>query len=170
MRFGFSDGSCVSGRGSWRFQSPSPKSVENNTFWSLGEMAAEPGVHNSGVWGLKLARRVLPRVLLGRGPPRRGVHNSGVWGLKRADKVLPRVLLGKGPPCGGVHNLGVWALELVKGYSHACCWAGAPSKKTIRKFGACRLRNLGRGPELHGRVVWGPEIAESVNLISLCTL
>ena len=94
MRFGFSDGSCGSVRGSWRFQSPSPKSVENNTFWSLG-MAAEPrgGVHNSG---LKLAKRVLPHVLLGRGPPRGGVHNSGVWGLKLAKWVLPRVLLGRG--------------------------------------------------------------------------
>ena len=28
---------------------------------------------------------------------------------------------------------------------------------------------LGRGPELHGRVGWGPETAESVNLISVGT-
>ena len=48
------------------------------------------GVHNSGVWGLKRANGVLPRVRLGRGPPRGGVHNSGVWGLKRANSVLPR--------------------------------------------------------------------------------
>ena len=79
-------------------------------------MAAEPrgGVHNSGVWGLKLAKRVLPRVLLGRGPRldsgvwvlgegpstqamhNSGVHNLGVWGLKLAKRVLPRVLLSGG--------------------------------------------------------------------------
>ena len=170
MRFGFSDGSCGSVRGSWRFQSPSPKSVENNTFWSLG-MAAEPrgGVHNSGVWGLKLAKRVLPHVLLGRGPPRGGVHNSGVWGLKLAKKVLPRVLLERGPPRGGVHNLGVWGLELVKRVLPRVL-----GEYTIRKFGACSLRKgyshaccSGKGPgAIHGRD-WGPEIAESVNLISL---
>ena len=63
-------------------------------------MAAAPrgGVHSSGVWGLKLAKRVLPRVVLGRGPPHGGVHNSGVWGLKLAKRVLP----GEGPPRGGV--------------------------------------------------------------------
>ena len=70
VRFGCGSGSCDSffptvpavPGGS----NPLVPSVENSTFWSLGGMAAEPrgGVHNSGVWGLKLAQRVLPRVLL----------------------------------------------------------------------------------------------------------
>ena len=129
MRFGFSDGSCGSVRGFWRFQSPSPKSVESNTFWSLGGMAAEP---------------------------RGGVHNSGVWGLELAKRVLPRVLLGRGPPCGGVHN-------------SEACENGTPTRDAgSTQFGALKLAKRvlqpGRGPELHGRVVWGPESAESVNI------
>ena len=144
MRFGFSDGSCGSVRGSWRYQSPSPKSVENNTFWSLGGMAAERGstqfgslgpdacekgtftrawgVHNSGVW-----------------PPRGGVHNSGVWGLKFAKRVLregPAMrAAGKGPAARGSTQFG-------------SLWPGACEKATP-------MRVAGEGPAMRGSTQFG---------------
>ena len=118
MRFGFSDGSCGSVRGSWRFQSPSPKSVENSPFWSLGEMAADPrgGVHNSGAWGLKLAKRVLP-CLLGDAEE----HTKG---------CSPHACCWGGPPLGGVHNSG----SLGPGACEKGTPARAAGKYTIREF------------------------------------
>ena len=163
MRFGFSFGSCGSVRGYWRFQSPSPKSVENNTFWSLRGMAAEPrgGVHNSGVWGLKLATRVLPRVLLGRGPLHGGVHNSGVWFEACERGTFTRFGGGPPEPSGEytIREFGVWSLR--KGYSRACCWGGArhAGEYTIREFGAWSLRTptrgVGEGPAKRGSTQFG---------------
>ena len=153
MRFGFSDGSCGSVRGSWWFQSPSPKSVENSTFWSLWGMAADPrgGVHNSGAWGLKLAKRVLPccwgmRRSTQKGtPPTRAAgeaRHAGeytirrVWGLEPAKKVLPRVLLGS-------TQFGSLGPELFRnGYSHASCSGEGPGATWKSSLGPrnCRKR------------------------------
>ena len=47
-------------------------------------------MRNSGVWGLKLAKSVFPRVVLVRGPPRGGVHYSGVWSLPAKRTLLER--------------------------------------------------------------------------------
>ena len=155
MRFGFSDGSCGSVRGSWRFQSPRPKSLENNTFWgstqfgSLGPEACEKGtptraaekrggaggVHNSGVWGLELAKKGAPKRAAGEGSATRRNTQFGSLGPDACEKGT-RVLLGRGSPRGGVHNSGVWGLKLAK---HACCWGGARyagSTQSIRELGA----------------------------------
>ena len=56
--------------GSTEFESLGPEFGEKR-------ISARGGVHNSGVWGLKLAKSVLPVPLLERGPPRGGVDHSG---------------------------------------------------------------------------------------------
>ena len=159
MRFGFSDGGTPTRaagegpptRGSTQFGSLGPEACEKGTpTRAAGE---GPPTRGSTQFG-SLGPEACENVLLGRGPSRGGVHNSGVWGLKLAKQVLPRVLLGRGPPRGGVHNLGVWGLERVL--------PRVLGEYTRTPTGAA----VGRGRKLLGRVVWGTEIAERVNLIS----
>ena len=168
MRFGFSDGSCGSVRGFWRFQSPSPKSVENSTFWSLG-MAAEPRggvITQFGSLGPEACEKGPPTRAAGEGPLTRGSTQFGSLGP--AKKVLPRVLHVGGYTFGSLESE---ACE--KGTPTRAAGEGPPTQGSI-KFGslgpeACQkgtpTRAAGEGPTARANTQFGslgPGACESV--------
>ena len=173
MRFGFSDGSCGSVRGSWWFQSPSPKSVENNTFWSLGGMAAEPrgGVHNSGVWGLKLAKRYSHA---GEEPATRGSTQFGSLGPGACEKGTPTRAGGQGPATRGSTEFGSLGPGACEKSTPTRAGGQGPATRGSTQFGslgpgACEkgtpTRAGGQGPATRGvqnSGVWGLELAKRV--------
>ena len=95
MRFGFSDGSCGSVRGSWRFQSPSPKTTHfGASEWPRSHTGEY--IHNSGVLGPEACETGTPTRGGGEGPPTRRSTQFGILGPEPSGPKLPNCVLPHG--------------------------------------------------------------------------
>ena len=135
MRFGFSDGSCGSVRSSWRFQSPSTSSSSNSTTRAAGEGPPRGGVHNSGVWGLKLAKRY-SHASFGEEPATRGRTQFGSLGPEICEKGTPTRASGEEPATQGSTQFGSLGPETSEKGTHTRASGEEPATRGSTQFGS----------------------------------
>ena len=144
IRFGFSDGSCGSVRGSWR------SALHILEPWGIG-CGATRGSTQFGSLGPEASEKGTPTRAAGEGPAARGSTEFGSLGPGACEKGTPTRAAGEGPATRRrtmFGSLGPGACE--KGipgstqfaefgaYPRDGCWGGArhTGTYTIREFGA----------------------------------